>query len=357
MVWLSHILIRHRDVRLESVSFAPPDWRASEPLPSRTREQARTLARDLAQRSQRAVGEFSTYAKQYSEDLSTRALGGSLGGISAFELSPWPQILDALSAIGPGEVSDPIETEYGFHVLLKRQPPPEEVVTGAHVVIGYDDARWLHNVLARRAIPERSRDEALAVANNVYQVLRANPNDLPVVIEQYSEHVDAARAGDMGTWSTHEPTAFRKEVEVLQGLRIGEAAAPIDSLVGFQIIMRQPNRPRKEYAMTTLALLFSPSAPEDDSSSRRSVMAEAQELANALALDPSRFDVLQNRYCCKDVLVWRQGSDFPGVEVALEQLEFGEIASVPVETIGQILVPKRLDPGFFPRAPIRLGLP
>jgi hypothetical protein len=357
LVWVSHILIRHRDLRVQSVNFAPPDWRLSVAPASRTREQARTLALEISRELKSSPDEFTAYAQRYSEDLATQADGGSLGGRSASSLSSWPQLLDALSAIEAGEISDPVETEYGFHILLERKPPPEDIVTGAHVVIGYDDARWLHDMLARGEVPKRSREEALALANGLYERARLHPEQFLALVEQYSEHRDAARGGDLGTWSTREEALYPREMEALQGREVGSVAPPIDSMVGFQVLMRVPNPPRKDYAMTAIALLFDASAPEASASSRQAVSRKAQMLADLAAREPARFDELRALNCCTDVLSWREGPEFAEVGPVLDELEFGEIAKTPVETIGQIVVPRRLDPALLAKRTFRLGLP
>lgn len=122
-----------------------------------------------------------------------------------------------------------IETRHGFHVFQRHSPPPEETVSGAHIVIGHDDARWLHEFTARRAIPPRTRQEALQLATQLHERLRDEPEQFASVLDELSEHRDAGWAGDFGRWSTREPTAFPRELEVLRGLRVGEVAPPIDT--------------------------------------------------------------------------------------------------------------------------------
>ena len=62
------------------------------------------------------------------------------------------------------------------------------------------------------------------------------------------EHRDLSRDGDLGTWSSREASPFPREIERLQGLRVGEIAPPIDSPYGFQILLRTSVAERPLYA-------------------------------------------------------------------------------------------------------------
>ena len=141
MLWVSHILIQHEGSPGREVSFAPSQWQSQAPPPVRTREEARQLAVRVAAEAVRSPEAFARLAAQYSEDIVTKDSGGSLGGISASQFFEEPQVLDALSQTPPGTLTRPVETRYGFHVFLRRAPPEESVVSGAHIVIGHDDAR------------------------------------------------------------------------------------------------------------------------------------------------------------------------------------------------------------------------
>jgi PPIC-type peptidyl-prolyl cis-trans isomerase-like protein len=357
VLWVSHILIRHYELRTAGVSFAPPDWRVSVSLPQRDRATARAEADALSEQLRRQPADFAERARLLSEDLSTRDRGGLIGGIPAYQLSKFKQVLDALSAIQPDEVSLPVESPFGFHIFRREAPPPEELVSGLHVVIGYDDARWLHNVLARGNVPRRTREEALALATNLAAQARAEPDAFPALVQQHSEHRDAAFGGDMGTWSTREPTTYPREVAVLRSIDVGEVAPPLDSLVGFQVILRVPNPPRKEYAMETLALLYDRAVPDPHPQSRSSTLATARSLAQTVAQDPASFDGLLTQYCCKGIIRWREGPEFPEVGPALDALSFGAVTPSPVESPPQFLVARRIDASALPEPTVRFELP
>jgi parvulin-like peptidyl-prolyl isomerase len=70
--------------------------------------------------------DFAALAKQYSEDAMTARLGGDLGFVEtdAFE----KQYGEALLFLEKGEVSDVVETVYGYHIiqLIDRRGPVGE---------------------------------------------------------------------------------------------------------------------------------------------------------------------------------------------------------------------------------------
>lgn len=356
VLWLSHVLVRHSDSSRRAISFSFGDWDAAPPPPARSRKEALALARQIAAQAEARPDAFAELAKRHSDDPSTRERGGSLGGISASQLEPWRGVLDAVAAAGSSGVTQVVETDFGFHVLKRNPPPARATVSGAHIVIGYDEARWLQ-IQKCKDIPRRSRDAALALAREVYQRSLAEPSRFEALVEQYSEHCDAMQAGDLGTWSTHEPSYIPVEVEVLQGLEVGEIAAPLDSSLGFQIIKRTPNRKRKQYAVDALYLGFDPAAPEADKSSRASVLREAEVLASELAADPSRFTRVKNERWVGPIERYPAGQGFPPLNIALEQISFGKVTP-PIEWGLNYVIGKRVDPATLPPLPpVRFDLP
>lgn len=268
VVWLSHILVRHDASRNASVSFDHAHWTPSGAPPTRSREAALHFANDIAQRAQQNPSQFASLARQYSEDQTTRDRDGALGGVAADQLRAWPMVLDAMSALRPGEVSRVVETAFGFHILLRSAPPAETEASGAHIVIAHDDARWIRFV-ARGSVPKRTRAEAWDLANSIYERARAAPASFAQLVQEHSNHRDAARGGDFGTWSNHAPTPFPREIQALQNLEVGQIARPLDTRVGIQIIQRRANMPRTQYAMTALHLPFQADAPQRMSARER----------------------------------------------------------------------------------------
>lgn len=340
IVHLSHILITHRDVTDGTVSFSRVDWRST--LRSeRSREEALALAQSIARELERDPGGFASAARRYSDDLATRDRGGSLGGVSVLRLQPWGAVLDALSALRFGEVSRVLQTQHGFHLLQRRNPPRAETLSGSHLVIGYDEAGWLRKVGARGAIPSRTRQQALELAQSLAEQARQAPEQFGKLVQRYSEHRDAEEGGDLGLLSTLAPKAFAREVELLSELPVNGISAPLDSLFGFEVLQRTTVRARREYAMAAIGIRFELDVPDAAPNSRVSAERLANRIAEQIRQDPTRFEAFQGQYCCSGVTRFSEGRSFPGVARALERMAIGEVGSVPIEAAGQFIIPRR----------------
>jgi peptidyl-prolyl cis-trans isomerase NIMA-interacting 1 len=86
---------------------------------TRTKEQARKLAEELAKRAPKE--DFAALAKRSSDDAATASKGGSMGSLSA-SAAPRP-LYEAATALAPGAVSSVVETDEGFHVLKRPGSP------------------------------------------------------------------------------------------------------------------------------------------------------------------------------------------------------------------------------------------
>jgi peptidyl-prolyl cis-trans isomerase D len=76
---------------------------------------AEALAADIKQRLDGGES-FAELAALYSADSGTAANGGSLGWLSS-EDSPAPEFEEALFALTTGEVSGPVRTQFGLHII------------------------------------------------------------------------------------------------------------------------------------------------------------------------------------------------------------------------------------------------
>ncbi len=77
-------------------------------------EATRTLAARLAERA-REGEDFAELARTYSADEATREAGGALGVFGPEEMVP--EFSEAVFSMMPGEISDPVRTDYGYHVV------------------------------------------------------------------------------------------------------------------------------------------------------------------------------------------------------------------------------------------------
>lgn len=356
VLWPAHLLVRYDGVKVpDDVPFKMADFHSVPAPPTRSRDEALALARELARRAQENPERFAELVREHSEDLPRRELGGSLGGIPAEQLTPWPEVLDALTALAPGGVSNVVETWYGFHVFQRRAAPPPDTVSGRRIVIAHDQARFLSAVRID-AQPARSRSEAFALARQLHERARAAPEEFPNLVERYSEHPDRVIGGDIGTWHNHDLTHFPWEVEALDQLEVGEVAPPFDSLFGVELVMRVPNVERVSYAIEGIRLVCNPAAPDSDPESVASVQAEATRLSNELRQDPSRLEALSQRYSpYRDQ--WLDGRGLPELTAAIREVAVGEVLPTPTRSGRYFLIGRRVPPRAFPPVTALIDLP
>ncbi len=75
-------------------------------------------ARDLAEKAkERAISgeDFASLVEEYSQDPSSKEMGGELGTFAAGELPP--AFAEAVGELETGEIGGPVMTEFGYHVL------------------------------------------------------------------------------------------------------------------------------------------------------------------------------------------------------------------------------------------------
>ncbi len=61
--------------------------------------------------------DFATLASEFSTDEMTKIVGGDLGEISVQYSGFDPDFLDALQKLEIGEVSEPVKTQFGYHII------------------------------------------------------------------------------------------------------------------------------------------------------------------------------------------------------------------------------------------------
>lgn len=98
---------------------------------SAARARALKLADSLAT-AIRAGADFATLASQFSADSASRAGGGELGWFRRGMMVPVFE--QAAFSLRPGEISRPVETVYGFHVIRVERAQPGEVLA-RHILI------------------------------------------------------------------------------------------------------------------------------------------------------------------------------------------------------------------------------
>jgi peptidyl-prolyl cis-trans isomerase SurA len=147
--------------------------------------------------------DFATLARQYSQDEGSGQLGGDLGWFRPGDMVP--EFERAAFGLRPGEVSPPIRTPYGWHIIkLERIRGPE---------------RQARHILLR---PERNDADiarARQLADSVAELLR-NGDDPERLGRQFGETDRPTRVGPAARDSLPEP--FKTQLaQVQEGQVVG----------------------------------------------------------------------------------------------------------------------------------------
>jgi peptidyl-prolyl cis-trans isomerase SurA len=110
-----------------------------------TAADARRKLVELKQRLDNNAAKFEDLAKLFSNDLSA-SKGGDLGWI--YPGDTVPEFERAMDALKPGEVSEPIESPFGVHLIQVMERKTDDV------------SQERQRLLARQVIRERKLEEA-----------------------------------------------------------------------------------------------------------------------------------------------------------------------------------------------------
>jgi len=210
----SHILIMHTGS--ERVK----------PGVTRTKAEALALAEDLYAKLQKGA-DFAELARKSSDCPSGVEAGGDLGIFPAGRMTP--KFSEAVQALEIGEISKPVETPFGYHVI-KRQKVEE--IHARHILIMHAGSK------RRPASITRSEDEARQLIGKIAAELKGGA-DFAELARQHSDCPSGKRAGgDLGTFGRgqmappFEAAAF--------ALEVNQVSDVVETDFGFHIIQRLP---------------------------------------------------------------------------------------------------------------------
>ncbi|MDP2918239.1 MAG: peptidylprolyl isomerase [bacterium] len=116
----------------------------------RENEEARKKAEEVLAKVKTPGANFEDLAREYSEDTYSAPSGGDLGSFSRGQMTP--AFEDAAFALAPGEISDLVQTEYGYHIIKVEDKGKldtgDEQVRARHILIRtIDPAEWFQGWL------------------------------------------------------------------------------------------------------------------------------------------------------------------------------------------------------------------
>jgi peptidyl-prolyl cis-trans isomerase D len=157
----------------KSKFVSPPQWQVSHILiklpakPSAAQKQAALAKAQKIEALTKAPGaDFAKLAEQYSDDLGSKRQGGDLGWLQKGEAGP--EFQAALDKLKKGEVSDPVLTSDGYHIIDVRDIREGQTKTFAQV----------RDQLVQEATKDARQDNYRDVGNKLTDMIYNDPTSL-----------------------------------------------------------------------------------------------------------------------------------------------------------------------------------
>jgi len=181
-------------------------------------------ARDIRERI--ITGEpFEQVARSTSDDPSVKINGGNLGYFTVFQMiMPFE---DAAYSLKKGEISEPVRTPYGYHIIrINERRPSEGKIKVAHIM---------------KAVPpgsdEKDAKKAEDEIQNIYEQLQ-NGASFSDLAAKYSDHKESAsRGGELNWFGAGEIISDFSEAAFSLN-KNGDYTKPVRTMYGWHIIKR-----------------------------------------------------------------------------------------------------------------------
>jgi len=208
----SHILIMHTGSEGASAEI------------TRTKEEALALAQEIATKAKAEGADFAALAREHS-DCPSGADGGDLGSFPPGQMVP--EFSEATMKLAIGEVSDVVESSFGYHVIRRQELPPK--ASAKHILVQYKGSM--------RAGPDitRTKDEALALIQECLKRVKAGEK-FEDLAREHSDCPSSARGGDLEEF----PRGLMHPVfdEAAFGCEVGQITDVVETPFGYHVIYR-----------------------------------------------------------------------------------------------------------------------
>ena len=194
---------------------------------------ARALA-DSVLAALRDGADFATAARRFSDDLATKDQGGELGWFRRGRMVP--EFEAAAFRLRPGQISNVVESSFGFHIIQVQRVEPAEV-----------QAR---HILFTPEITEANRRQARAQADSVVSALRAGA-PLDSLTRRFHDPIEQALFEDVAVSDLYP--SYR---DALENAQPGDVLGPLEVQEGgpvrYAVLRLLERRPEGEFTFEEL---------------------------------------------------------------------------------------------------------
>lgn len=178
--------------------------------------------------------DFNELAFEHSDDPSAKNNKGSLGYFTSLQMvSPFE---DAAYGLQVGEISDPVMTNFGYHIirLEDRKPNPGEI-------------RVSHILIRSQENEPVSEERALRMIREIYTELQKPEREWEEICQMYSEDPATKNTGGNLPWIGLGSVIPEFERVAFSLTEEGEISPPIKTPYGYHIIRLEEKKPLGSY--------------------------------------------------------------------------------------------------------------
>lgn len=216
-------------------------------------------------------GDFNLLALEYSDDPSARQNQGDLGYFTSLQMvQPFE---DAAYNMKAGEVSNPVLTNFGYHIIRiqDRQPNPGQVQV-SHILVRIDPTNPNGEDIAKRKV------------NDIYTEIQKESTIWENIVNVYSEDPSSREKGGLLPPFSVGSMIPEFEMAAFMLTEPGEVSPPIRTQYGYHIVRLEEKKPLDSFE-----------SMEDNIRSRilrdsRSTMIKSQ----VMAIQKSRYNFDEN---------------------------------------------------------------
>ncbi len=311
----AHILIMHTDSE------------GTSPLIKRTKEEAKALA-DKLTLELKGGAEFAKLAQDNS-DCPSKAHGGDLGSFKPADMAE--AFSKAVDEAKVGEITGPVETPYGYHIIKRQKAEPPETLAASIILVLHKDS--MPNPIAAK----RTKEEAKKRIEEALAKLKAG-EDFKKIAEAYSEHPSKAHGGHMGNFTSMDRSP--DIVKLIKGLEMGKFAEEILATpLGYHIYMRRPVLESIDLAAGMIVVSYKDAKPNFGKATRTKEEAfkRAEEVIEKLKAGGDFVELAKeysdhpSKVAGGNIGLFKSDKARPEVTEAVGALEVGEYSSAPME--------------------------